>query len=140
MTCDIVWSNIDQIWSGEYFTWSTLGRRATDHDIWYHIADRWICFQDTWGQRSSPPIPSVVPEEGYNIAMGEIPHVEILPYELELPKKKRKKTIELILTVGTEEFKMKKDTREENNVSFDISKIKLEVKKLHEAQLSIITL
>jgi hypothetical protein len=141
MSCNRTWSNISETWSSVKETWPTLGMRATSSDIWSNISETWVCFQDTWsGKHPLPPVPPTpslpISEDGYNLAMEQIPQVT---YEEPQKKKKKKKTIELTCIVGSVHFTQKKDTKEENIVFFDVKRIKFEITRLHEAQLSVTT-
>lgn len=108
----------------------------TSHDTWGIISDTWMSFQDNWNGES-PPIPPVVDLEGANLGMGEIPHVEIVPYEKEIEKKKTK-IIEMVCIVGTETFTMKREAKE-NRVFFNVKRIKFDINKINEPKLSVIT-
>jgi hypothetical protein len=141
MSCNLTWSNFSDTWSSVKATWSEVGKRATNSDIWSQISETWVCFQDTWGtQQPIPPTPSVPStEDGWNLAMGNIPEVIPSVEPVQLRKVKKKKTIELICIVGTEHFSQKKETREENNIFFNVKKIKFEINRLTEAKLSVTT-
>jgi hypothetical protein len=109
------------------------------NQLWSLVTSSFSTLAETWGQFQLPPITNPVDNFGYNIAMGEIPHVEILPYEIPETKRK-KKLIELTCVVGTEQFILKKDRLDENRTYFSVKRIKFEIESPSDARLTVTTI